>query len=43
VARGWPQGGLLSPLLWSLVVDELVEGLNEKAVACWGMQITLLS
>jgi hypothetical protein len=28
VARGCPQGGVLSPLLWSLVVNELVEGLN---------------
>ena len=26
---GCPQGGVLSRLLWSLVVDELVEGLNE--------------
>jgi hypothetical protein len=30
VARGCPQGGILSPLLWSLVLDELVEGLNEN-------------
>jgi hypothetical protein len=30
VARGCPQGGIFSPLLWSLVVDELVEGLNEN-------------
>jgi hypothetical protein len=28
VARGCPQGGVLSPLLWSLVVDELIGGLN---------------
>jgi hypothetical protein len=30
VARGCPQGGVLSPLLSSLVEDELVEGLNEN-------------
>jgi hypothetical protein len=24
VARGYLQGGVLSPLLWSLVVDELI-------------------
>jgi hypothetical protein len=30
VARGCPQAGILSPLLWSLVVDELVEGLDEN-------------
>jgi hypothetical protein len=29
VARGCPQGGVLSPMLWSLVVYELV-GLNEN-------------
>jgi hypothetical protein len=28
VARGCPQGGVLSPLLWSLVVDKLTGGLN---------------
>jgi hypothetical protein len=28
VARGCPQGGILSPLLWSLVVDELIGGLR---------------
>jgi hypothetical protein len=28
VARGCPQGGALSPLLWSLVVDEHIGGLN---------------
>jgi hypothetical protein len=27
-ARGFPQGGALSPLLWSLVVDELLLELN---------------
>jgi hypothetical protein len=30
VARGCLQGGVLSPLLWSLVVNELTEGLNEN-------------
>jgi hypothetical protein len=36
VARGCPQGGVLSPLLWSLVMDELVEGLNEKGCCTLG-------
>jgi hypothetical protein len=27
-ARGFPQGVVLSPLLWSLVVDDLLCGLN---------------
>ncbi len=30
VDRGCPQGGVLSPLLWSLVVDSLIRRLNEK-------------
>jgi hypothetical protein len=29
-ARGCLQGGILLPLLWSLVVDKLIEGLNEN-------------
>jgi hypothetical protein len=29
-ARGCPQGGVLSPLLWSLVVDDLLWGLNSN-------------
>jgi hypothetical protein len=29
VARGCPQGGVLSPLLWCLVVGELITWLNE--------------
>jgi hypothetical protein len=29
-ARGCPQGGLLSPLLWSFVVDDLLWGLNSN-------------
>jgi hypothetical protein len=28
--RGCPQGGVLSPLLWSLVVDDLLWGLNSN-------------
>jgi hypothetical protein len=30
VARGYLQGGLLSPLLWSVAVDELIVGLSEN-------------
>jgi retron-type reverse transcriptase len=29
VMRGCPQGGVLSPLLWNLVVDRLLTGTNE--------------
>lgn len=29
-ARGCPQGGVLSPLLWNAVVDELIAELNER-------------
>jgi hypothetical protein len=29
-ARGCPQGEVLSPLLWSLVVDDLISGLNSN-------------
>jgi hypothetical protein len=29
-ARGCPQGGVLLPLLWSLVVDNLLWGLNNN-------------
>ena len=28
--RGCPQGGVLSPLLWSLVVDDLLVKMSEK-------------
>lgn len=31
VERGYPQGGVLSPLLWDLVIDELLLLLKEKA------------
>ncbi|CAB3243886.1 unnamed protein product [Arctia plantaginis] len=30
VARGCPQGGVLSPLLWNIVVDELIAQLNDQ-------------
>jgi hypothetical protein len=30
VARGCPQGSVLSPLLWSLVIDDLIWELNKK-------------
>ncbi|XP_048004470.1 uncharacterized protein LOC125240570 isoform X2 [Leguminivora glycinivorella] len=30
VMRGCPQGGVLSPLLWNLVVNDLITKLNEK-------------
>jgi hypothetical protein len=36
VARGCPQGGVLSPLLWSLVVDELLTGLNQGWIYAQG-------
>jgi hypothetical protein len=29
-ARGYPQGDVLSSLLWSLVVDDLLWGLNKN-------------
>jgi hypothetical protein len=29
-ARGCPQGGVLSPLLWSLVVDDIIWELNSN-------------
>jgi len=36
VSRGCPQGGVLSPLLWCLVVDELIIRLNEGSVYAQG-------
>ena len=30
MARGYLQGVLLSPLLWNVAVDELIEGLSEN-------------
>jgi len=34
--RGWPQGGVLSPLLWSLLVDELLDRLTRRGILCQG-------
>jgi len=36
VPRGCPQGGVLSPLLWYLVVNELLARLNEGGVYTQG-------
>jgi hypothetical protein len=36
VARGCPQGGVLSPLLWCLVVDELITELNGGGIYAQG-------
>jgi hypothetical protein len=35
VAGGCPQGGVLSPLLWTLVVDELLAGPNCPRLLCY--------
>lgn len=34
--KGCPQGGVLSPLLWNLVVDELLRNLNERGYLTLG-------
>jgi len=34
--RGCPQGGVLSPLLWSLVVNDLLKLLKEKGFSVFG-------
>lgn len=34
--RGCPQGGVLSPLMWSLVVDELLEKITNCGIRCIG-------
>lgn len=34
--RGCPQGGVLSPLIWSLVVDELLTNLTNRDITCQG-------
>jgi hypothetical protein len=36
VSRGCPQGGVLSPLLWCLVVDDLIARLSGDGVYCQG-------
>jgi hypothetical protein len=36
VARGCPQGGLVSPLFWCLVVVELITGLNGGGIYVQG-------
>jgi hypothetical protein len=36
VSRGCPQGGVLSPLLWCLVVDKLIARLNRGGVYTQG-------
>jgi len=36
VSTGYPQGGVLSPLLWCLVVNELLTRLNEGGVYSQG-------
>jgi hypothetical protein len=42
VARGYPQGGILSPLLWCLVVDELITRLNEGGFTLKDMRTTFV-
>ena len=34
--RGCPQGGVLSPLLWSLVIDDLLQELTANKIDCQG-------
>jgi hypothetical protein len=36
IYRGCPQGGVFSPLLWCLVVDDLFAGLNGSGVFIQG-------
>ena len=36
VAKGCPQGGILSPTLWCIVVDSLIKKLNESGVHAQG-------
>jgi len=36
ISRGCPQGGVLSPLLWCLVVDDLLARLNGVGVFIQG-------
>jgi hypothetical protein len=39
--RGCPQGGVLSPLLWSLVVDVLLWGLDNKGYYTLGYAVDI--
>jgi hypothetical protein len=41
--RGCRQGGVLSPLLWSLVVNKLLWGLNDNIIVQQDMQMILQS
>ena len=36
VTKGCPQGGVLSPILWNIVVDEIIELLNSSGIYCQG-------
>ena len=36
VSKGCLRGGMLSPLLWSLVVDKLIRGLGENGYCTLG-------
>jgi hypothetical protein len=36
ITRGCPQGGVLSPLLWCLVVDDLLARLSESGIFIQG-------
>ena len=40
VSRGCPQGGVLSPLLWCFVVDDLIARLNEGGIYTQAMRMT---
>jgi hypothetical protein len=42
VDRGCPQGGVLSPLLWCLVVVKLITGLNKGGFMLKEMQMTFV-
>ena len=44
VVRGCPQGGVLSPLIWNIVVDSLIKKLNERGYTTIGYadDITIL-
>ena len=42
VPRGCPQGGVLSPLLWCLVVDELLTRLNGRGYMLKDMRMTFV-